>query len=247
VQPVVDQLLVGIVADISPVGIENLARRAGAQILAHVVVGRRDSQLVRLVEHHLLLHQLLAHLLLKHLHDHWVAGVLRIALPQLVLGDLLHVCLADGVARRQDAAIPVRIDNGVRVGRRGPHSAQAGNQVQDHGDRSRADDDHDQRLDHAIICLQETNHGWTSTFNSLSAGRPNGRASAQNLLCARRACGCAIFARYDSAIIVDRPPRTDRRTILAQKTALRTTGIPPKPDARFFLVPLVPCSLGPCF
>ena len=76
-----------------------------------------NAQLVRFFKQHLLLHQLLAHLLLKKLHDHGIAGVLRIALLQLVLGDLLHLRLADAVAGGKNAAVPVRINHRVGVGR----------------------------------------------------------------------------------------------------------------------------------
>ena len=109
---------------------------------------------------HLLLHQLLAHLLLEILQQHWIVGVLRAALAQLVLRHLIHVRLGDGIARGEDAAVPVRVDDGVGVGRRSAAAAEAGNQVQHHGDRSRADDDHDQRLDHAIsVCRKRIMDG----------------------------------------------------------------------------------------
>jgi len=42
-------------------------------------------------------------------------------------------------------------------------------QVHHHGHRCGADDDNEKRLGQAIVSLQETNHGWTWTFNSLRA------------------------------------------------------------------------------
>ena len=72
-------------------------------------------------EKHLLLHQLLAHLLLKKLHQHGIVGVLRAALLQLVPRNLLHARLAHGIARRQDAAVPVGVDHGISVRRRSAH------------------------------------------------------------------------------------------------------------------------------
>ena len=89
-QPVVDQLRVGVVADEFAVREKHLARRPGVQILAHIVVGGVNAQLARLLQQHLLLHQLLAHLLLKKLHDHRIVGILRIALLQLLPRNLLH-------------------------------------------------------------------------------------------------------------------------------------------------------------
>ena len=53
----------------------------------------------------------------------------------------------------------------------------AGNKVQHHGHGCGADDDHEQRLDHAIVCLQETNHGWLNLQPS-KRGKPGLRAAA---------------------------------------------------------------------
>ena len=119
VQPIVDQLLVSFFADEFPIGIDNLPRGTGAQVLAHIVVRGVHAELVRFLQKHLLLHQLLAHLLLKVLHDHRIAGVLRAALAQLALRNLLHVRLADGVAGRQNLAVPVRIHHREGIGRGG--------------------------------------------------------------------------------------------------------------------------------
>jgi len=126
------------------------------------------------------------------------------------------------------------------------HSAQAGNQVQHHGDRSCADDDYDQRLDHAIICLQETNHGWTSTFNSLSAGRgePAG-GSTESAACAARLrmrkfrsirlCHYRVSAAARGSLLSPNAKRASR--LGGMLVSVAVFSFP------WSLVPLVPCSL----
>ena len=120
VQQLVDQLLIGLVADEDAVGVEPLADRAGVKVVAHVVVVGINAELVRLLQEHGLLHQLLADLLLVKLEHDGILGRLRALLAQPGLGDLLHARLLDLVAGGKDAAIPVRINDGVGVGRRWP-------------------------------------------------------------------------------------------------------------------------------
>ena len=78
-----------------------------------------------------------------------------------------------------------------------PWPRQAGNQVNHHRDGGRADDDDEQCLDHAIICLQETNHGWTLAFNSLRAGPGN-----RNRICAGPASPADAQFSLDATLLI---------------------------------------------
>ena len=159
VEPIGDQPGILVVADELALGKESLANLAGVQILAHIVVGDADAELLGLRQQNLLLHQLLADALLEETQDH---GVIRIVLLLRHLpGALADRLLADRFARREEAAVPVGVDHGIGVGGGGAHSGEAWNQVNHHGHRSGGDDDDEKCLGEAIVSLQETDHGWT--------------------------------------------------------------------------------------
>ena len=143
------------------VGKQELAELALVQKLPHIVVRGLNAQLPGLCQQNLLLEQLLAHLLLEDLHNRRVVGVLRGPLLQLLVSKLAHPLLAHRIARGQQTAVPVGIDDGIVVCGCASHAHQAGDQVHHHAHRSGGDDDDKKCLGQAIVSLQETDHGWT--------------------------------------------------------------------------------------
>ena len=150
-----------------PVGSDELA--AGKKVLAelafvqeldHVVVGGVNAQLLRFGQQNLLLHQTRAGLLLEVVDD---KRRLRQLLPQqLPPRKLAHPLLADHLARRQIAAVPVWVDGGIRIGGYGALTGrEAGDQIDHHAHRCGGNDEDEKRLGQAIVSLQETDHGWT--------------------------------------------------------------------------------------
>ena len=192
-----DEVGVAVAANVLAVGKEVFAKLALMQKLGHIVVGGLDAQLLGLDQQNLLLHQLLANLLLDHVFDLRVAGVLGIPLLYLPAGALADRLLADRYARGEQTAIPVGVDRGVGVGGGGSHAGEAGNQIDHHAHRCGGDDDHKKCLGYAIVSLQETDHGWTRTFNSLRANSPNPAPERFRLADGHQA-ECAIVALRDS-------------------------------------------------
>jgi hypothetical protein len=141
--------------------------------------------------------QLLANLLLDHVFDLRVAGVLGIPLLYLPAGALADRLLADRHARGKHSAVPVGVDRGEGVGGRGSRAGEAGNQIDHHAHRCGGDDDHKKCLGYAIVSLQETDHGWTRTFNSLRADSPNPAPDRLRPAGGHQA-ECAIVALRDS-------------------------------------------------
>ncbi len=101
VEAALNQRGILVLPDELAVGKQHLARRPGLQILANVGIGDVDAQLLRLIQQDLLLDKLLADLRLDHVHDHRIAGVLRILLLHPLGGQLRNLLLADDLARRR--------------------------------------------------------------------------------------------------------------------------------------------------
>jgi len=161
VEAVGDEPGVLVIADELSVGEEDLAGGAVVQVLAHIVVRSLDAELLRFSEQDALLDKLLANLLLKEVKNHGIVSILRVALLQLLAGNLLHALLAHRDVRGQELAVPVGVDDGIGVRRCGTATGKAGDEVHAHGHRGSANDDDEERLGDAIVSLQETNHGWT--------------------------------------------------------------------------------------